>query len=139
MSRLNAKNIINGTFGEVWVDGEYIAECYGLQAKVTIDKESVNLCGNLMVGKKIKQTEGTGSLKLHKVSNYFARKTSQYLKNGVSQDITIISKLADPDCEAERVALSGISFDDITLADWEAAIIGKLEMPFTFSDYEVLD
>ena len=32
-----------------------------------------------------------------------------------------------------------VSFDDLTLADWQAAAIGSVTAPFTFSDYEYLD
>ena len=35
---------------------------------------------------------------------------------------TVITKLKDPDSwGAERVALYNVSFDDLTLADWQAA------------------
>ena len=53
---------------------------------------------------------------------------------------TIISKLRDPDSYgAERVALYNVSFDDLTLADWQAATMGTVTAPFTFSRYELLD
>ena len=29
--------------------------------------------------------------------------------------------------------------DDLTLADWQAAAVGSVTAPFTFSDYEYLD
>ena len=35
--------------------------------------------------------------------------------------------------------LKNVSFDDLTLADWEAKSPGKVESPFTFTDYEFLD
>lgn len=37
------------------------------------------------------------------------------------------------------MVLSNVSFDDLTLADWEAKSVGKVECPFTFTDYEFLD
>ena len=52
----------------------------------------------------------------------------------------MISKLRDPDSYgAERVALYDVSFDDLTLADWQATAVGSVTAPFTFSDYEYLD
>ena len=39
----------------------------------------------------------------------------------------------------KRIALMGVSFDDLTLADWEAAKLGQIESPFTFNDYQMLD
>ena len=32
-----------------------------------------------------------------------------------------------------------VSFDDLTLADWQAATVGTVTTPFTFSRYELLD
>ena len=62
------------------------------------------------------------------------------IKRGVDRRFTVISKLRDPDSYgAERVALYDVSFDDLTLADWQAAAVGSVTAPFTFSDYEYLD
>ena len=53
---------------------------------------------------------------------------------------TIISNLDDPDNpNNQRIAVKGVSFDDLTLADWEAAKLGTIEAPFTAESYEVLD
>ena len=42
------------------------------------------------------------------------------IKRGVDRRFTVISKLRDPDSYgAERVALYDVSFDDLTLADWQ--------------------
>ena len=53
---------------------------------------------------------------------------------------TIVSKLADPDSAgAERIAYYGVQFSDLTLADWQAAAVGKITAPFTFTRFELLD
>mgnify|MGYP001050727078 CR=1 FL=1 len=36
-------------------------------------------------------------------------------------------------------AVKGVSFDDLTLADWQAAQLGQIEAPFTAEDYTVMD
>jgi hypothetical protein len=136
----SAKRIMSGTWGEVWLDGDYVSECHGLQAKVTFNKEDVNLCGKMATDKKIKSITCTGSLKLHKVNSRMALAIGEYIKNGKDLRFTIISKLKDPDAYgAERVLLNNVSFDDLTLADWEVATSGKIEAPFTFTDYDFLD
>lgn len=135
----SAKRVISGTWGEVWVDGEKIAECTACQAKVALNKETVNLCGRFMTDTKATSASGTGSLSLHKVDSGFAQRMSG-IKSGVDKRFTVISKLRDPDSYgAERVALYGVSFDDLTLADWQAASMGSVTAPFTFSDFEYLD
>lgn len=79
------------------------------------------------------------SLTLYKVDSGFAQKMSD-LQSGIDRRFTVISKLKDPDSwGAERVAAYNVSFDDLTLADWQAATVGKVTTPFTFSRYEFLD
>lgn len=39
----------------------------------------------------------------------------------------------------QRIAVKGVSFDDLTLADWQAAQLGQIEAPFTAEDYTVMD
>ena len=59
MKRFEANRVINGTFGEVWVDGDYMAEATGLEAKVKLDKQEVNQAGTLEKGYNIVGTDGT--------------------------------------------------------------------------------
>ncbi len=62
------------------------------------------------------------------------------IRDGRDIRFTIISKLADPDAYgAERVVLKNVSFDDLTLADWETGKTGTVTVPFTFTEYEYLD
>lgn len=134
-----AKRVINGTWGEVWVDGEKIAECTACQLKVSNKKQTVNLCGQYMEDSKGTSGAGTGSLTLYHVDSGFALKQDG-IQDGVDRRFTVISKLADPDnYGAERVAAYNVSFDDLTLADWKAATVGTVTKPFTFTRYKLLD
>ena len=136
----SAKRVISGTWGEVWLDGDKVSECYGLQAKVSFNKEDIALCGQMAIDKKVTSIECTGSLRMHKVTSRMALAIGENIRNGKDVRFTIVSKLKDPDAYgAERVVLSNVSFDDLTLADWEAKSVGKVECPFTFTDYEFLD
>jgi hypothetical protein len=136
----SAKRVISGTWGEVWLDGDKVSECYGLQAKVSFNKEDIPLCGQMASDKKVTSIECTGSLRMHKVNSRMAQAIGENIRNGQDVRFTVISKLKDPDAYgAERVVLKNVSFDDITLADWEAKAVGKVESPFTFTDYEYLD
>ena len=136
----SAKRVISGTWGEVWLEGDKVSECYGLQAKVSFNKEDIALCGQMASDKKVTSIECTGSLRMHKVTSRMALAIGENIRNGKDVRFTIVSKLKDPDAYgAERVVLSNVSFDDLTLADWEAKSVGKVECPFTFTDHEFLD
>lgn len=136
----SAKRVVSGTWGEVWLDGDKVSECYGLHAKASFNKEDIALCGQMASDKKVTSIDCTGSLRLHKVTSRMAQAIGENIRNGRDVRFTIVSKLKDPDAYgAERVVLRNVSFDDLTLADWEAKSVGKVECPFTFTDYEFLD
>lgn len=131
---------INGTFGELWIDDYYLAEVTGLEAKANIEKEAVKQTGTLAKGYKVTGLDCKGTIKLNKVSSYFQIKLSDAIKKGKTPACTIISKLADPDSQgAERVKLTGCTFDELTIANWEAGKLGEESVPFSFTDWEFLD
>lgn len=130
--------VINGTWGELWIDGVYMAEVLSLQAKVSLEKSDVKQTRRLGTGKKVTGISGTGTIKMNKVTSYFIEKLSDNLKNGKTTTATIKSKLADPDAfGTEEVELYGCTFDELTLADWEAGKNGEESVPFTFSDWKI--
>lgn len=137
---MRANRVMCGTWGEVWMDGHYVSECFGLQAKVSMNKEDVKLCGQMATDKKVTSISCTGTLKLYKVSSRMALAIGDKVKKGLDPRFIILSKLDDPDAYgAERISIRNVSFDDLTLADWEAAKTGTVETPFTFTEYEFLD
>lgn len=140
MAMESARRVMSGTWGQIWLDGELVGECFGFQAKVALNKEDVPQCGVMWTDSKVKSMKGTGSLRSYKINSRMAKLVGEEMRQGKDPRFTIISKLADPDAYgAERVALKNVSFDDLTLADWEAGAFGKVECPFTFGDYEYLD
>jgi hypothetical protein len=140
MNNFNSENVISGTYGEVWIDGEYMAESTKCRLEVTIDYEDVRRPRKLMPGKKMTGINGEGEITLNKVSSTVAKKVSDKIKAGQTPSFTIISKLDDPDSlGAERIAAYGCKFEKATLADWESGSLGEENYSFTFEDWEYLD
>lgn len=140
MLTYDAKNVINGTYGEIWCDSDYLAEAIGLEAKITLDKSEVNMCRKLSKGYKVTGSDGKGTLKMNKVSSYFIRKLGDAIKAGKTPTSEIITSLKDPDAfGVEKIKLTGVVFDELTLANWEAKKNGEESIPFTFDSFEVLD
>lgn len=140
MNSYTPDRVINGTFGEVWVDNDYMAEATALEAKMKLDTSEVNMTRTLRKGYKVTGISGNGTLKLNKVTSYFIKKISDNLKAGKATRATIITNLEDPEAfGAERIALNDCVFTELTLADWEAGKLGEESIPFSFSDFEVLE
>lgn len=137
---MKAKQVINGSFGEAWVDGDYLAEVTGVEATIDIDYEDVNLPRKLSTGKKLIGWEGSGSLSFNKTTSRFIVLMRDDLKAGKQTEVDIITKLDDPDAlGAERVVLKNVVFEDLSLANWESKSIGEEEISFYFDDWEPLD
>lgn len=140
MNGMTPAQAMLGTFGEVWLDDDYMAEAKKLRAEVTINYDDVKMARKLMTGKKMTGLEGTGEIQLVKVSSAMAKKISDKIKAGKTPSFKIISKLKDPDAiGAERVVLYGCKFEKATLADWEHGNIGSESYSFTFEDWDLLD
>lgn len=137
---LNPAEVRSGTFGELWLDGELVAECFGCQIKVNKNKENVARCRTLAEGKKMMSYNITGTIRIYNATSRLIKLEAEALKQGKDLRHTIISNLDDPDNSSnQRIAVKGVSFDDLTLADWQAAQLGQIEAPFTAEDYEILD
>ena len=132
--------VINGTWGEVWVDDDYMAQVIGLEAKMKLNKSEVSQVQTLAKGEKVTGIEGTGTLKMNKISSYFVVKLLKSIKEGKPVTSKIISNLDDPSVDGnERVLISGVQFDEVTIADWEAKKLLEESIPFTFTDAEIID
>jgi hypothetical protein len=134
------EQVMNGTWGELWIDSDYISEVTGLEAKVTPKTETISQSRQLVDGTKITGLECKGTVKANKISSRFIKLQSENLKKGIQTEVTIISKLDDPSAlGCERVKLIGCVFTEMTLADWELKKNGEQSIPFTFRDWEPLD
>lgn len=137
---LDSTQVRSGTWGSLWLDGEQVAECYGFQAKVNKTKEDVARCRTLVAGKKLTGVSITGTVRIYNATSRLLKAEGDAISAGIDLRHTIISNLDDPDNpNNQRIACKGVSFDDLTLADWEAAKLGTIEAPFTAESYEILD
>ena len=137
---LNSAQVRSGTWGSLWLDGEQVAECYGFQCKVNKTKEDVPRCRTLVNGKKVTAVAITGSVRIYNATSRLIELEAKALAEGRDPRHVIISNLDDPDNpNNQRISVKGVSFDDLTLADWEAAKLGQIEAPFTAESFEILD
>lgn len=139
MNKFRPEQTLNGTWGEIWIDGQYMAEVTSFKAEVTIKKTAITQCQSLVDGQKVTGLELKGEVKMHKVNSFLVKKISAMIKKGKTPTCTIISNIDDPDSVgAEKVACYGCVFDKLTLADWEAGKNLEESNSFTFQDWELL-
>lgn len=135
-----SNRVINGTWGEMWFDDDYVGEIESCKGEVEITYEDVTRCRHLTTGKKMTKLEGKGEFKLHHVRTNISKKISDTVKSGVTPTFKIVSKLQDPEAlGAERVVYYGCKLDKAILMDFEAQKNGEESYSFTFEDWEFLD
>ena len=140
MKELDSNRVMNGSFGEAWVDDDYLREVEPGKAELDVTYGDISRPRHLIDGKKLKKMEGKGSLKMYHVRSNIAKRMSDALKQGRTLSVKIIMRLEDPDAYgAERVALYGCKFGKATLMDWEAGKETEDSYDFTFEDWEFLD
>ena len=137
---LDTRKVINGTHGSLWINDQEVSEVKSFQVKAEFQKEEVKIAGQMATDTKYMGYSIKGSLALHKVNSRMIKFISDSIKAVKEPRFTLIGKLADPDADGvERIAVKNVSFDDLTLMDWEVGAIGQSEHPFTATDWDVLD
>lgn len=137
---MEAKRVMNGNWGQLWLDDEEVAEVKAFQAKDSYNKEEVSCVGKMSKSYKITSVDGTGSMTLNKINSRMVKKIGRQVREGKTPTFTLIAKIDDPDAlGSERFVFKGVVFDDLTIMDWSAGELGTTEHPFTYEDYEPLE
>ena len=139
MSKLKGNRTLSGTYGEVWVDGEKIWEFSKIEAKVTANREDVQL--DLDVDSKITGLKGEFTLTLKKVYSRYNAVFESWEK-GVDQRSQIITKLADPDAaggQQERYSIDNCWFNELPLVNMEKGGIIEEEVSGGFTPTDMIN
>lgn len=141
MSKLRGNRTLTGTWGEIWVDGELIAELSKVEVKVSANREDVQL--DIDVDSKMTGIKGEFTLTIKKAYTRY-NKVLESWKKGVDLRSQIITKLADPDAvggQQERYSADNCWFNDLPLVNMEKGAVIEEEVSggFTPSDLVNLD
>ena len=137
---LPKKSIFIGTNGNVWLNGQLLANIQKIEAKITYDLEDVTVIGDYATHHLFTGWNGEGTLSMYKIDSSVLKIVSDMAKTGVEPEITIISKLTNKNTKkTERIALKGVVLSEINLVNFEAQGTLMELVPFTFDDYDVFE
>lgn len=140
VTRMDANKILNGTFGKVWIDGEKYGNIKSFEAKVTGEFESVNLSEQLGEKQKYMGYGIAGTMTFHKINSKIAAKAASGFQTGNMPTFTVIAAIEDPAAYGyERIELSEVTFDEITLMQFETKSVTDEEVPFKAGSFRYLD
>ncbi len=136
----NVNEIINGTYGKVFINGNKLANIKSFEAKLTFEYEEVNLAEDPGKHMRYMGYSGEGTMTLHKVDSSILNMIKDDIKAGKMPEIMIVGSVSDPSAiGTERVQLNGVTLDEITLLKFELKTLGEEEVPFKFADFVPLE
>lgn len=140
MKEFNGEQVISGTWGQIWYDGDYMAETISCKAEVGYKKTAVQQACKMIEGQKITGLEPKGEFKIHHINSAVMKKEQEALKAGKTATHTIITNIDDPDAfGAERIAFYNCVLDKMILTDFENGKMGERSYAFTFDSWDLLE
>lgn len=134
---MDANRILNGSNGQVWVNGELWGEVKSIDFKITGDFQDVNVVGTQGTQHKYTGWTGEGTLTLLKAYSRGTKAIANGFKTGNIPEFTINTKATDKTTGAsERWVLDEVIFKELG-QKIEAKNLMEQEMPFVFSDYDL--
>ena len=124
----------SGNHGMVWLNNSKVFEHKSFEAKVVFNREDVPI-GN-SVDSKVTGLSGEGEIV---IMNGFNRGFNDYLeeqKKGHDPRFTIVAKHSDPDmidAGKERIKIANVTFDELTLMQFEKGTVRETTIPFKFT------
>ncbi|WP_208652576.1 phage tail tube protein [Paenibacillus lautus] len=138
MNPYMGNQVVSGNDANVWVNNEIWPDLKSLEYKMTGEFEDVTFLGDPRTYKKYMGFGGEGTLTSNKIRSRGISIMAEAFKTGEMPDIRIVTKIQNRSTgKAERVALLGVIFSEFG-ASTEAKSISEEELPFTFSDFEIL-
>ena len=132
MSGLSANRVLSGSFAEIWVDGNRIAEASGIQMTVKLIRSEVQI--GMDVDSKITGCRGEGQLRLRQVFSRFFD-VVENASAGADLRVTITTALKDPDSmngEEERYSVDNVALDSLPLVNYATGKVNEQVIPFRF-------
>lgn len=131
--------VVSGNDATVWVNNEVWPDLKSMEYKITGEFEDINFLGDPRTHKKYMGFNVEGTLTFNKIRSRGASIMGKAFKTGVMPEIKIVTKIFNRATnKSERVALLGVVFSEFG-ASTEAKAISEEELPFSCSDFEILE
>lgn len=98
MHEVDTQRVVYGSYGQLWLDGDEIAEVMSCKATLTAQKTAIKRSRHLVDGYKTTGYEAKGSIKLHKVSSYLIKKAGPGNQGREASKIHADQQAGRPQC-----------------------------------------
>lgn len=127
----------NGSNGRIWCNDTLWDAVSSFEGKVEWEFEEVPdgmSYVQVPIGYKV-----SGSIKMRKTDSKVLKLAAEDYKHGIVPDIKLVGKAMNVATgQVERVAYTGVTFDETTLTNFEEKKVMEIEVPFKAEDFEIL-
>lgn len=137
---LNKNRILSGSEGKVWLNSEILAFVEKVEIKMTGKFEEITCCGDYATYNKYVGWSGSGTVTIKKINSDIMSQLAQSYSSGEPQELQIVTSVTDiVTGKSERISISEVEITEVNLTSFEAQKIVSMELPFTFSSYQILE
>lgn len=130
----------NGSNGKIWVNDSEWDKVKSFELKMAIEFEDIP--DGLSTERVLMGYAFEGSFSYRKSDNNYNKALDLLFEdysNGTVPDVSIVGKAFNRTSgKTERIKITGITFDEIVLQQWEEKTLIEVEMPFKASKVERL-
>jgi len=136
---INAKNVMNGTYGVIRVDGLEYANISSFEAKVTNTREDLQFSGNLGVDSKLISSAGSGTMTFKKVNSRVLARNLPSIVTGKDFKMVLILTVDDPDgLGKETISITDVWVNDFDLLKFEIGATMDETVTFGFNPTNIV-
>ena len=136
---LDATRTIQGVFGKLHHEGEWLTNVTGIELNVDINYEEISRAGTRVIGHKAGTISMSGTISSYKLTTKFVDAISQILDDKKGAFVTeLMAELDDPENPEMRgfYRIKGVQFTTIPILSYEHGSIVEEELQFVFTGYE---
>lgn len=136
----NSNQYWNGSNGDLWVNDEAWDKVKSFEVKMTLEWEDIP--NGMKTDRALMGYSYEGNFTYRKSDNNYNKAIdllfAEYAAGRVP-DVSIVAKAYNRATgKTQRIRITGITFDEITLQNWEERAITEIEIPFKASNVEIL-
>ena len=131
MGKVNAKNVMSGTYGVIRIDGLEYGNISKFESKVTMEREDMQFSGSLGKDSKLVASTGSGTMTFRKVNSRVVARNLPSIVTGKDFKMVLILTVDDPDgLGKETVTITDVWTNDFDLFNFEMG--GTMEESVSF-------
>jgi len=136
---MDAKNVMNGTYGILRIDGIEYANISSFEAKITNTRQDLQLAGSVGVDSKLLASVGSGTMTFRKINSRVIARNLPAIIAGKDFKMLLILTVDDPDgLGKETISIADVWTNEFDLFKFEAGATMEENVTFGFNQSKII-